>query len=429
MRKAIITEEQAEAIRQANRELEEAENAIEAVHQRKVKEQESIRVIFEEVEAEAKASRLKALAKYIPILHNIAQEVANAKGYDFINPVQDNPEILLFQFVQKVMPDKLTDHVFKVQLVTDNRGNPIEDNMPHWDNYEGIIRSVDNGANEICLRVCNGSDTWYSRPFEFTLISDITLLLPENIPAFIRQHAKRKLEAIINYHNEIKQGEKKNTEYAIADRKKNIEYHAENLKREKDLLTPLEEKLKNLVVIDYTTKSLKKEIAKIQKLSLITTAYLSKDLTLTILTKPLYGTDPITHTISKFNIGRLYINIQLGNRFRVRVYNLDYVSFGKRRVLAPTVSTRIADKNSDRYYHPNIHVGEVCWGDHGNYVNGLLRNANFYVFTDFLLTFFSTYPHDGGNPYINFTTWKRARSVITKLIDVQYTIPQELKKW
>jgi hypothetical protein len=167
----------------------------------------------------------------------------------------------------------------------------------------------------------------------------------------------------------------------IESYKREVRNYQDNIKKNKK-----EIKEKELLLSGIIKPDVEKDLALIKELKPIEKAYIADSGNIIILTKEI-KTSPQKYSIGKFLI-KIYkggSGIEIENR--TKSFRSD------------------EDESTNIYSHPNIENGNVCWGSHGGWVTDVLRSGRYLQLIDFVLTFLSTYPHDGGNPYIDFNRW------------------------
>lgn len=370
---------------------------------------------------ETKQDRLNKIQKYRSQIREVILPIVSQNGWNYRG---DYPlETQLLQDMLILNPSKLIG--FTVRIIKNEDGDLVTE---EWLDDNGMDDSICpiidiNSSHESFTVNIPGYGHYRTYPDYVELIDDITLLYPTDIKGLLEQERIRKIDHTVKFLNDFKQLEKQKLENSVASYANDCAYHETELKNRQKLWKESKEKLSTLKVETFTKDNLKLQIAKIKKHKKIINAYMDDSGRITVLTDMLVGINPLDNKKTRFKIGRFYITFIIGERTIIKAYNLDYAYLG-------TLKGSWIDPFNIRYYHPNIKQGVICWGDHQNEVNQLLINAHLFLFIDFLIRFLSLYPHDGGNPYIQFNTWKLKRKKIPPQADnIIYTIGKELKKW
>lgn len=164
------------------------------------------------------------------------------------------------------------------------------------------------------------------------------------------------------------------------------------LKKTGDRLSSLEE-------TQLDIKGLDKLVSQIKKHAGVEDAYITPKGRLFVITKTLYAHDEEDKENKNFPIGRFVLKMSL-TASEIWGINLDYAL-----VNHPGHETTL--------FHPNISGSQLCWGDNAKEVRSCAQAGQLYELVDFLIIFFSTYPHDpNSNPFIGFDAWQKYRKQI-----------------
>ena len=124
--------------------------------------------------------------------------------------------------------------------------------------------------------------------------------------------------------------------------------------------------------------------------TMVNEAYISEYGNLIVLTDNLISIDPTYNKVTHHELGRFTIRLQLSDSLRINVMNRDYEANG--------------------YAHPNIDNSSICWGNNKKDIADLTSQGDLYLLVDFIIRFFSTFPHQSDNPYINYEDWMDERN-------------------
>ena len=151
-----------------------------------------------------------------------------------------------------------------------------------------------------------------------------------------------------------------------------------------------------------------KTLKEIKGHSKVQDAYFSVKGSLIVITKMLVGVDPKTDREDPTKeIGRLAFSISTPITEHIGVINLDFAAF-----------RHIGHESRQweyPYCHPNIDAGlNICWGENRPDVRKFHRAAQYYQLVDFMITFFSLFPHDSGSPYFDHDEWMTVKERIAE---------------
>lgn len=125
------------------------------------------------------------------------------------------------------------------------------------------------------------------------------------------------------------------------------------------------------------------EIELIKKLKTVEDCYISKNKNIIVLTKNLEVDCDGGH----YEIGRFVFKIILSGG--VLIENRDY--------------------GYHEYGHPHLAYNDTCWGNNKTDINQMLLDGNIFALTDFILTFYTTFPHPSGSPHVDYASWLEDR--------------------
>ena len=251
----------------------------------------------------------------------------------------------------------------------------IVDIQPHTEDPLTIEKTI------FVLHVDGISEVYKAKYFQFEIDRNI------NVP--VKAIYKYVADAI----NTGRPQEIKNAEYKIRDaRSAKQDYE----KRAKEYADKLEEQEKILATLQkndktYTEKSLAEQFAMIKKHAHIEKAYISVDGNIIVITKMLEALDGNTLKPLDRRFGRMIIRLHYdknGGSYSIKASNMDFASASGRE-------------------HPNISTDDntICWGNNGTEVLSMLQTGSIYLLVDFMITFFSLFPHPSGSPYTNPIEW------------------------
>lgn len=176
-------------------------------------------------------------------------------------------------------------------------------------------------------------------------------------------------------------------EASIRSMQKDIARYEEKLKYTQTLIE------KNRVA-DLTKEEMLGFFRQIGKNKKVDNAYVTLGGEMIVETKMLYATTPVQLKVNKDKpIGRMVFKLSSQGISYCSFANLDYCYH-------PDGNTR-----NGHYPHPNVSGNAVCYGDNGTLLEGMARNAQWYELIDFLILFFSLFPHDTGTPHIPHDRW------------------------
>lgn len=168
----------------------------------------------------------------------------------------------------------------------------------------------------------------------------------------------------------------------LEDLKRRIIQGDEDLKNAEKSLKEIEKSHRSYSASDFT-----KEVALIKKHTMVEDVYISDQNNLIVLTKDLVAVNSETGKPRPEHIGRFIMRFTLGSNSVIQISNRDW----------------LCDNN---YWHPNIPTdGQVCWGNGQTVVRTMLKKGEFYMLVDFIITFLSLFPHDGGRPHKSHMDW------------------------
>lgn len=122
--------------------------------------------------------------------------------------------------------------------------------------------------------------------------------------------------------------------------------------------------------------------------------YLASSSKIVVLTKPLYGVGKNDKEDKANLIGRFLFLLEINSPVLYAI-NLDYAALRNSR-----------GEDFGVYFHPNISSTRICWGNNQTEINNMLSKMELYEVFDFMITFFSTWPHEeDSNPFIDFDRW------------------------
>ena len=172
--------------------------------------------------------------------------------------------------------------------------------------------------------------------------------------------------------------------------------------KEKDILNYknnvafLETQIKINQIPDLSKEEITKFFRYLGKNKKINNAYINMAGEMVIETKMLYATTPVKMIENKKKpVGRFIFKLSTNGMSACSFANLDYCYHNP--------------GSPSHYPHPNISSQAICTGNNSGMLNGLVQAGQFYELTDFLLIFFSLFPHDSGGPHVRHETWIASR--------------------
>lgn len=190
--------------------------------------------------------------------------------------------------------------------------------------------------------------------------------------------------------NKYKTDELTNVKRQLATEKKHVRSYlasAERARRSRELLR---QRLSAMSDSLLGGTDLLNELEQIQKHSLVEEVYLSNYGNIFIKTKMLNLISRDTMEDTGIQLGQMLFRYSYSSRPEVMAHNLSY-------------------DDSNHHGHPNLKHGKICRGENEIEINNMFKAQQLYVLTDFLITFFTLYPQDGGDPFIGFESWLEER--------------------
>ena len=333
--------------------------------------------------------------KYYPKARELVEKILNEyhggiQEWDYLS---DNQRLLQTLYVIDL--EKLNG--VEVRLTLNDDGDEVDGatlSDMGWSSDQGVIASVGNHG-WYYFDVNFPDYSRYSTHIGATeAITDLIPLFPD-LKAWIKDYPLMKINRLVAILDTNKNATRTNLENNLMGYQSDMDHYQKNIINLGKSILADTEKLANLVVDPYTLDRLKADINKLNKHSGVESAYISEEGIICVVTKMLYNHNPLDGKKGRLKIGRFYIEMypSLGT---INIYNLDY------RYYHPDGLTN--------YWHPCIKGKVVCWGEHKYQVEEMLSTAKFFVLTDFIITFLSTYPHSlDSNPWIGFDRWREKR--------------------
>lgn len=201
--------------------------------------------------------------------------------------------------------------------------------------------------------------------------------------------------------------ERKRRDYVIgvAGKEKDIEAYKKEIVR-------LDAHIKDARVTDLTKEEITKFFRYFDKNKRIENAYFTTAGEMIVETKMLYAMHPEKMIEDKDKpVGRLVFRLSPNGIENSRFANLDYCYH---------------KSGGGCYPLPNVSGSNICYGDNGTMLNNFLKNGEFYETTDFLLVFFSLFPHDKGTPHVRHEVWMEGREIEPKVNPFEAPVAERL---
>lgn len=186
--------------------------------------------------------------------------------------------------------------------------------------------------------------------------------------------------------------EQRNLTLDLARRKKDMAFSKIRVRDYMKQARELESKIRQVRETSATPKGLLSEIEMLVNHEYVNDVYFSNKGNIFVETVPLEFISKATGKKNGKPLGRMlfrYSYTQTNSSYNVMAHNLDYTYGG--------------------HGHPNISSAVICQGENQREIKSMYQNMQLYALTDFLITFFTLYPQDGGNPYVGFTDYIRGR--------------------
>lgn len=175
----------------------------------------------------------------------------------------------------------------------------------------------------------------------------------------------------------------------------------------KNELAKAKDKAKSITKQEVRWDYIETLLTEIKQNKKVDEAYISTGFNIVVTTIPLVAVNNQTgKNIASKVFGRFAFKISLNDGIsEIRAVNLDYAAFRE--------AGQAADHRRDGgYFHPNIDCTSICWGENEVEIRALRQKMHFYGLIDFMIMFFSLYPHDSGRPYMDLDEWFAVRDQI-----------------
>ena len=177
------------------------------------------------------------------------------------------------------------------------------------------------------------------------------------------------------------------------------------ISKERDLVNykknvaDLEAQIKTNQIKDLTKEEVVKLFDLLSKNKKVENAFINMAGEMVVETKMLYATTPVELIENKKKpIGRMVFRLSTSGIAYCSFANLDYCYH------SGGITT-----NGGHYPHPNVSGGRICSGSNGTLLSNMCQGGQFYELVDFLLVFFSLFPHDSGGPHVQHEVWMATR--------------------
>lgn len=289
----------------------------------------------------------------------------------------------------------------RVKVIADKWGKPFNGDVKGLivalpvgeQSMWSIIKDNDGALSKFYLFQLDLLDQKPAKPTDIK--KQILKLIVEKASNQRRIEASRLVDNITGFKNTLK---------SLSEQTKKYEQDLKNgEERQQDLAKTTE----------ITEEFLINQIKSTKKHSLVDTAYITKTGHIIVKTKSLKAI--INTKDVRFLEYIKGINLDIG-KF---VFHISYHGDTWRFFSADNIDWGCCDchgyDNSDHthrdyYPHPNIKDSKaVCFGSNENDAYAMWRMGQIYQLVDFMITFFSTFPHDNGSPYIGYEQWLKYR--------------------
>lgn len=282
-------------------------------------------------------------------------------------------------------------------LVIKDNGGSFFSSYP----YRGMILNTKEINNEYVLTVLyypSDHEGWDGERVEIVHLSQIDQVQEVFLP--IQDQIKEmKLLQIINVINRSRKQniiniENKRKDYlnAIASKEKDIASY-------KKTVALYDAQIKASQIPDLSKEEVLKFFRFLAKNKKVVNAYVNMAGEMIVETAMLYATTPVKLLENKKKpVGRMIFLLNTQGISYCRFANLDYCYHSPGSGSYPT-----------HYPHPNISSTGICSGNNQKEMDDMCKNGQFYELVDFLLLFFSMFPHDSGGPHIQHETWMASK--------------------
>lgn len=230
--------------------------------------------------------------------------------------------------------------------------------------------------------------------FEVIQVKDI--YIPE-----AKDLKEEKFVSIVRGMNKQRNTQLINLERIHKDYKVGIEQKEKDIALFKRKINELEMKMKSVKVPNLEKDDVLKLFNQLAKNKKVANAYLTEAGRMVVETRMLYATSPVKNNENKRKpIGRMAMELDLGGIDKCKFTNLDFCYHPR--------------GSESHYPHPNVSGQRICSGSNTGQMDNMLKGGNYYELVDFLIVFFSLFPHDTGAPHVDHMTWLASRRVEKK---------------
>lgn len=299
-----------------------------------------------------------------------------------------------------------------VLIVRAPNGHPLE-GYP----YKGMILNTKEIGGNYSLTVFFQTieqETWDHERIESIQLYQV---IPVRSGFVITEQQKKDMKFfnLLNIINAKKNESVINTERSLREHKESMMSMQRDVERYERKITELEEVLEKSKSNALTLEGMLDSFRELGKNKKVFNAFLKEDGKMIIETEMIYATSPKTQKADKRKkVGRLAFELTTNGIGNCKFVNLDYCYHSP-------------EYPGSHYYLPNVKNMNVCYGDNGVLMDNLAREGSFYELVDFLILFFSLFPHDTGAPYIGHIKWLGGR--VRELKSNPFEVSSNRKLW
>jgi hypothetical protein len=263
-----------------------------------------------------------------------------------------------------------------------------------------ILKVTEDGGQWIitCLYQPIEEERWENERIEKVYIHQL-LPLVTNEP--LSPEEKTKLEtylsfmALLNPINRMRNSALTRLQQEKASIQSSLQSLRRDMARYENNLAKISESIETTTDDSLSVDDLRKTLDQVGAHHRVAWAMYDQRGNLIVETQMLNVIDPATNKENKRKpIGRFAFRISTSDGFTLQATNLDY-------------------EGTNGHKHPNINGTSVCLGGNQNMVMEMMRKGDFYGMIDFLILFFSMFPHDpGSGPYCDPIRWLQDKTKV-----------------
>lgn len=256
--------------------------------------------------------------------------------------------------------------------------------------YRALVLGAKEELGRFYLTIQRGSDEDMNGGQQFVEEVELYQILPV---LNIKKPNKEDLETLrkqtlSNRITSARRTEIQNLDRRRIDYERSIISYEQQISSWQKLLKDITVQIKADKTPAWTYEEIINNFNNLAKNKYVENAWLKDNLDMVIETKMLYAIDREGKKHEEMPIGRMTFTLGPGGCY---ADNLDYAC--------------IKAGSSHVYPHPNIQGVSICKGANELEINKFARAYDYLELTDFLIHFFTLWPHDGGTPYVPFDLW------------------------